>query len=536
MKSIYLYGALIFIVCFTIFANNGALNLDIMEVRNIVTAREMVRENNWLLPTMSGENRIAKPPLPTWLTALPILLTGSDDNLSALRIPAGAAAFLMVFFVFFLAGKLTDDPMIPFFSAAAAASSEFLIIMGRQASWDIFCHTFMLGAIWLLVSAWQKEKKSSSLYLFAGIFMGLSFMSKGPIAFHSMLLPFLLSYIPIFGYRQVARQWKGNLFSLFICLIISAAWPLYLYLYLPDAFIHTGTAELHTWVYKHPKPVWYYFSFPVHSGIWICLFISALLYPLFHNKQSSFSDNDNYRLLRRWIIWTVILLSLVPKKSTHYLLPVIVPTSLMIGFYMRYLVLTFQKGRQTIAARTTIAAHEAVLALLSLSSLLLYLYYIINTGQQWHIQSYIPPVIFAGVGVLSLYSYRRKKIYSLLAATLIFVCFFCLFMPPVILHMAHPRSFMVLKKSRLETKGKKLPFYSSYEMDIKEIWAVGKRVKRIDIDKLSSVQKPLALFSRNPPSEILRKKQLLHMDIQSTRSYVDKRKGETWYLSIISKK
>jgi len=94
---------------------------------------------------------------------------------------------------------------------------------------------------------------------------------------------------------------------------------------------------------------------------------------------------------------------------------------------------------------------------------------------------------------------------------------------------------MVLKKSRLETRGKELPFYSSYKMNIKEIWAVGKRVKQIDINELSSLQKPLALFSRKPPGRLLRKKKSSAVQIQSTRSYVDKRKNETWYLSIIGK-
>lgn len=213
MKSVYFFGILSVVLYFTVFAQNGMLNLDVMEVRNIVTAREMVSEHNWLVPTMKGEVRIAKPPLPTWLTSLPIMLTGSDDNLGAMRIPAGAAACLMVFFVYLLTSKLTCDPVISFLSAAVAASSEFLIFMSKRASWDIFCHTFMLGAIWLLVCGWQKEKQSSRAYIFAGILMGLSFMSKGPVSFYSLLLPFLLSYISVFGYKQIAPKWKGNLLS-----------------------------------------------------------------------------------------------------------------------------------------------------------------------------------------------------------------------------------------------------------------------------------------------------------------------------------
>lgn len=45
----------------------AALPTDIMESRNIITAREMVSDGNWLVPTMNGELRLEKPPLPTWV-------------------------------------------------------------------------------------------------------------------------------------------------------------------------------------------------------------------------------------------------------------------------------------------------------------------------------------------------------------------------------------------------------------------------------------------------------------------------------------
>lgn len=51
----------------TFFAFNADLPTDIMEARNIVTAREMVADGNWLVPTMNGELRLEKPPLPTWV-------------------------------------------------------------------------------------------------------------------------------------------------------------------------------------------------------------------------------------------------------------------------------------------------------------------------------------------------------------------------------------------------------------------------------------------------------------------------------------
>ena len=63
-----------------------------MEARNMVTAREMVHDGNWLVPTMNGDLRLEKPPLPTWLTAVAEMI--SPDNLALQRAMAGFCSHL----------------------------------------------------------------------------------------------------------------------------------------------------------------------------------------------------------------------------------------------------------------------------------------------------------------------------------------------------------------------------------------------------------------------------------------------------------
>ena len=71
---------LLCLVCLTtFFVDNSVLVPDIMESGNIVTAREMVYDGNWIAPTMNGELRLEKPPLPTWLTAVVEMI--APDNL-----------------------------------------------------------------------------------------------------------------------------------------------------------------------------------------------------------------------------------------------------------------------------------------------------------------------------------------------------------------------------------------------------------------------------------------------------------------------
>ena len=90
---------LLCLVCLTtFFVDNSVLVPDIMESGNIVTAREMVYDGNWIAPTMNGELRLEKPPLPTWLTAVVEMI--APDNLGWQRGVAGLAALLLVFYFY----------------------------------------------------------------------------------------------------------------------------------------------------------------------------------------------------------------------------------------------------------------------------------------------------------------------------------------------------------------------------------------------------------------------------------------------------
>ncbi len=87
----------------------------------------------------------------------------------------------------------------------------------------------------------------------------------------------------------------------------------------------------------------------------------------------------------------------MPKKSTHYLLPIIAPASLMIGFYMKHLIVSFVEKRQTFADRLVISIHETIVVVFSIGCLVMYLYYIIDINRAAYAGSYLPPLIFAGI-------------------------------------------------------------------------------------------------------------------------------------------
>ena len=196
--------AIIFICIITFFVNNEVIIPDIMESRNIITAREMVYDGHWLVPTLNGDLRLEKPPLPTWITAVAELI--SPDNLALQRGMAALAAMLLVFYFYKFTRFMPDiNPMV---ATMILCTCYSVILMGRTASWDIYCHAFMMCAIYYLCKGLTLPGCKWRNFIISGIMMGLSFMSKGPISFYSLLLPLLIAFALV-NRPSLKRKWRN---------------------------------------------------------------------------------------------------------------------------------------------------------------------------------------------------------------------------------------------------------------------------------------------------------------------------------------
>jgi len=133
-----------------------------------------------------------------------------SDSVSAQRMMSGLAATMMVIFFYLLWADYTRDRKLAFVSSLVFLTCYSVILMGRTATWDIYCHAFTMGGIYFLHkgifhtknidneniasaddSYNDSVKHLYSSLLFAGIFFGLSFLSKGPTSYYGLLLPFI---------------------------------------------------------------------------------------------------------------------------------------------------------------------------------------------------------------------------------------------------------------------------------------------------------------------------------------------------------
>jgi 4-amino-4-deoxy-L-arabinose transferase-like glycosyltransferase len=322
LKNKQIWGILLTCII-TFFVNNRLIAPDIMECRNLVTAREMVYENHWIVTTMNGDLRLEKPPLPTWLTALAEIV--STDNLALQRGMAGLAALLLVFYFYLFAERvLRIKPWVP---TLLLCTCYNVILMGRTASWDIYCHAFMMAAIYHFTMGYRAGQCVLHHFVWAGIWTALSILSKGPVSLYALFLPFLCSLHVLKG-----GTLKGKVGPIVImcilAIVLGCSWYAYIHWAESDALAYVAQKESGSWLNRNVRPWYYYWKFFLEAGVWSLLLLTATLYPLFDKRAREWRE---FCFAWLWMILSLVFLSILPEKKSRYLLPILLPACLMMG-------------------------------------------------------------------------------------------------------------------------------------------------------------------------------------------------------------
>jgi 4-amino-4-deoxy-L-arabinose transferase-like glycosyltransferase len=308
----------------TFFVNNRLITPDIMESRNIITAREMVHDGHWLIPTMNGDIRLEKPPLPTWLTAVAEAV--APDHLGWQRGMAGLAALLLMFYFYRFADRILRlrPAWVP---TLLLCTCYNVILMGRTASWDIYCHAFMMAGIYHFACGYRAEGRGARSFLLAGLWTALSLLSKGPVSPYALFLPFLIALRALEG-GTLRGKAKSLVAMTVVALALGCSWYAYIHLCAPEALEQVARKESGSWLDHNVRPWWYYWQFFLEGGIWAVLLLTATLYPALDRSARRWRDSA---FAWQWMLWSLLLLSLMPEKKTRYLLPLLVPASLLMG-------------------------------------------------------------------------------------------------------------------------------------------------------------------------------------------------------------
>ena len=497
---------LLLLIAFIAFvANNGAIEANIMEARNLTTAREILQKNNWLEPTMNGELRLEKPPLPSWIAAATMRFSG-DENLSLLRLPAALAALMMFFFLFKLTNELTEDKLLPFLVAGTAGTSFYIFFMARDISWDIFCHSFMIGAIWLIHKGLKSTGNGWRELVGAGLLMGLSFMSKGPISFYALLLPYLIARSFSYGWKGAAQKKWGIILMVLTTLVVSLWWPIMIWFSHPDFSAQVAQQESAAWLNRSTRPFYHYWSFPVQSGIWAIIAAIALYFPYARPRIKRFG---NYTFLALWVVVSVILLSLFPEKKERYLLPVLLPLSILTAFYFRYLIHAFQTSTLAKTDLVIFRVNSILMALISFAIPLTVVFVVKGEGRPGIGLLSLIFIFFWGLALFLVRAFLKKNPLWLWMGMVGMVLSVCLTLLPLAskLAMTNP-NYRSYKELRHRDDLKNVPFYFNGVIPgkfIEVIWNSGHQVKGWDptMQPQFPGKFPIIFLSNEKPADLL---------------------------------
>lgn len=521
------YAWLIVVCLITFFVNSDALPTDIMESRNLVTANEMVEYDNWLLPTMNGTLRLEKPPLPTWVAGA--IASAAPDNLIAQRAAAGVMGALWTLFFFLTVRTLSRRDETAVTCSLIFLTCYNVMLMGRTATWDIYCHAFMMGAIWLILRLFYPSRPVAAGRRLAeaaacGVLLGLSFLSKGPVSFFALLLPFLIA-TPLLG----RPQWKGNGWGIAVmvavCLILSCWWYIYIIVSHPEmatAIIHKETGA---WVNHNVRPWYYYWRYFLETGAWAILTLAALLAPIF---SRSMRRDKQFLFAVVWMLATVVLLSFMPEKKMRYLLPVMAPCAMSVGLLLESIARNWKEAKW---GRILFRVNAWIVAVVAAGGSGGCLYLWLGMHKIGGVLAVVSAIVLLIIAVLTALCALRGRVVAFVD------CVAGLFIAVEILLMSQVANFFVnpeynsIKSVRNEARVKDIPFYCNDKKPLRMelVLAAGRRILPIDLSNSDSIARrlPCVVVTHGPVSQELPARILAQTDTLFIGQYDDNRHPAT---------
>ena len=325
----------------------GRVLTETPEARVGVVAREMLANHEYLRPTMGGKERLIKPPLPYWLTALcaKTLSAGGEVTQSVLTravlIPPALATALAVFLVA-LFGQI-------FFGRAAGIISGLILglcaLVTYHAEVGYYDATLMCtcvgvfcGAAWLLCA----PEPGLPAALAFGVSLGLGILTK-------WYVPVALVCLPLGAEMLLRRRFDRRRVALFVLGFAAAAVvasPWFILLGCQDA---SSLREIVNGIVISTEPMahlpthrWIYYPMKIAAGLmpWSpVLLLGWLVYFLKRGKLPEKSDGENaswdkgvVRFFALAFVLGFLAFYSQAKQQSYYLLPLYPLAALLSGY------------------------------------------------------------------------------------------------------------------------------------------------------------------------------------------------------------
>jgi 4-amino-4-deoxy-L-arabinose transferase-like glycosyltransferase len=247
--------------------------------------------------------------------------------------------FLLIFYpliwektlITFLFGERLFNARVGFLSGLVLATCFFFPQISRWMMLDSLFTLLFLLTLYCFYLGYEKGEGRRKYYLFAGLFMGLGVLTKGPVAY--LTLPVLIIFA--FSQKQIKKFWNrdlllGFLLSLIVVFIwlIPACWmggvEYSKRILLGQTIGRLAEGGKHF----HPKSIIFYFiRFPLEFLPWTVFLPAALFFGLRNEK----AKRKEFLFLFAWFVTVFLFFTLSKGKKDNYILPLYPAAALMVG-------------------------------------------------------------------------------------------------------------------------------------------------------------------------------------------------------------
>ncbi len=305
---------LIGFTAFVLFFNLNSWSVtESSEARYAQISKEMISSGDWVHPQLMGIFHYHKPPMTNWITAVSYKIFGVT--------PFGARFFLQIsvliqiFLIYKLAQLFFRDQRKAFLSALIYSSFPVVIIGSRGLTTDTYLATFVLAAIYFWFS--YRESKKSILLISSFFFLGLGFLTKGPVVW---IVPLILAVVVNIQNKTIPKFNWPSIIGIVIMLGIGLFWFVGLYLEdgrFLDYFLFKHTIQrFATDTFQRGQPFWFYPAI---------LIVTAFPWFLILCQKSSWvwkNRSSQLALFWAWVIIPIIFFSISQSKLVLYILPI----------------------------------------------------------------------------------------------------------------------------------------------------------------------------------------------------------------------
>jgi 4-amino-4-deoxy-L-arabinose transferase-like glycosyltransferase len=331
---------LLLIVIFSLVYFFSNINADLIragEARAAEIAREMLERGNFVLPSLnhvvSGES-LTKPPFYHWvltLTSAPLDWPNWAVRLTSVLASLGAIWMTL------LCGSRMFGFRAGVFAALVLSTCIVFLENSSAARMDIFFSFLILSSIYCFWMAINSEPGSKWVYGFY-LLSGLGVLTKGPIG---ILFPALVAILLAWN-NPGTRSWSELRLGRGILLFLAVVLPWYTLLYITapgDLGFNFLFGQLAHWwagssnsAASGGKPFHYYLPHVLVGFFPWSLFLPAAL--VIGVRAARRENNTAIKSMLFWFLGGLILFSLGGKKAARYLLPIMAPFALIMGFYL----------------------------------------------------------------------------------------------------------------------------------------------------------------------------------------------------------